>query len=61
MLPICQFVSIVGSVSDTRVDSSVDQGKLDNDITRGPGIKVDADIFFIPIFPKRKTSPATRS
>ena len=40
-------MSGVAAVSDTRVESTGGQSDLDNDIDRGPGIKVDADIFLI--------------
>ena len=42
-----RFVSGVSAVSNASVESPVDKSKLDNDITRGPVVMMDVDIFLI--------------
>ena len=56
---IVQFVSGVTAVFGTRVENSGGEGKLDNDIARGPVIMMKVGIFMIAYpfcinCPKRK-------
>ena len=44
---IVQFVSSAAAVSNTRRESSGDQDRLNNDITRGPGTLMEVYIFWI--------------